>query len=129
MQAHDVMTTDVLTVTPDMSVDEARDLLFRNHIHGVPVVDHSGRLVGMVSFVDLAGRFGTRILHIMQRDPVTASEDSPIGEIATSMLTHKIRRVPIVRGTQIVGIVSASDVIRALLDLHEERGLLEEEKA
>ena len=129
MLAHEVMTKDVLALTPDMSVDEARDLFFRNHIHGAPVVDHSGRLVGMVSFVDLAGQFGTRVLHIMRRDPVTAVEDSPIGEIATSMLTHEIRRIPIVRGTQVVGIVGASDVIRALLDLYEGRGLPVEEKA
>ncbi len=120
MQAVDIMTRDVLTLTPDMSVDEARDLLFRNHIHGAPVVDHSGRLVGMVSVVDLAGRFGTRVLHIMRGDPVTASEDSPIGDLAASMLTRKIRRIPVVRGAQVVGIVSASDVIRTLLALHEE---------
>jgi CBS domain-containing protein len=129
MLAHEVMTKDVLTLTPDMSVDEARDLFFRNHIHGAPVVDHSGRLVGMVGFVDLAGQFGTRVLHIMRRDPVTAAEDTPIGEIAASMLTHEIRRIPIVRGTQVVGIIGASDVIRALLDLYEGRGLPVDEKA
>jgi CBS domain-containing protein len=82
----------------------------------------------MFSVVDLAGQFGTRVLHIMRRDPVTAVEDSPIGEIARSMLTHEIRRIPIVRGTQVVGIVSASDVIRPLLDLYEGRAVLAEEK-
>ena len=53
MRAYDIMTKDVLTVTPDISKDEVRDLLFQHAVHGVPVVDDSGRLVGIVSVVDL----------------------------------------------------------------------------
>jgi CBS domain-containing protein len=120
-RAYDIMTTDVLTVTPDMSVDEARELLFQHSIHGLPVVDHSGRLVGIVSVVDVAGKLGTRVLHIMEHDPVTATEDTPVGQIASLMLTRGIRRVPIVREGSLVGIVGAADVIRAFLDLEEER--------
>ncbi len=129
MRAYDIMTKDVLTLTADLSVDEVRDRFFRYRIHGAPVVDSSGKLIGMVSFVDLAGRLGRRVLHVMSRDPVTASEDASIGEIAALMLDHKIRRIPIVRDKHIVGIVSASDVIQALLDLHEMGGPATEEKA
>jgi CBS domain-containing protein len=120
-RAYDIMTTDVLTATPDMSVDDVRDLLFQHSIHGLPVVDHSGRLVGIVSVVDVAGKLGTRVLHIMEHDPVTATEDASVGEIASLMLTRGIRRVPIVRDGSLVGIVGATDVIRAFLDLEEER--------
>jgi tRNA nucleotidyltransferase (CCA-adding enzyme) len=121
VRAYDIMTKDVLTVTPDMSKDEARDVLFQHGIHGVPVVDHSGRLVGMVSVVDVAGKLGTRVLHIMEHHPVTASEDASAGEIASLMLTQNVRRVPILREGRLVGIVGASDIIRAFLDLLEER--------
>lgn len=121
VRAYDIMTKDVLTVTPDMSKDEARDLLFQNGIHGVPVVDHSGRLVGMVSMVDVAGKLGTRVLHIMEHNPVTASEDTSVEEIASLMLTRNVRRVPILREGRLVGIVGAGDIIRAFLDLVEER--------
>lgn len=121
MRASDIMTTDVLTVTPDMSVDEVRDLLFQHGVHGVPVVDHSERLVGIVSVVDLAGKLGTRVLHIMAHNPVTASEDASVGEIASLMLTHRVRRVPVLREGRLVGIIGASDIIRAFLDLEEER--------
>lgn len=121
VRAYDIMTKDVLTVTPDMSKDEARDLLFQNGIHGVPVVDHSGRLVGMVSMVDVAGKLGTRVLHIMEHNPVTASEDTSVEEIASLMLTRNVRRVPILRQGRLVGIVGAGDIIRAFLDLVEER--------
>jgi CBS domain-containing protein len=121
VRAYDIMTKDVLTVTPDMSKDDARDLLFEHRVHGAPVVDHLGRLVGMVSVVDLAGKIGTRVLHIMEHNPVTASEDAPAGEIASLMLTRNVRRVPILREGRLVGIVGASDIIRAFLDLLEER--------
>src|SRR5579859_3183672 len=121
MRAYDIMTKDVLTVTPDMSKDEARDLLFQHGVHGVPVVDHSGRLVGMVSVVDVAGKLGTRVLHIMEHNPVTASEDASVGELASLMLTRTVRRLPILSGGTLVGIVGVSDIIRAFLDLEEER--------
>ncbi len=122
------MTTDVITLTADMSLDEVRERFFHHRIHGAPVVDSSGKLIGMVSFVDLAGGLGRRVLHVIRRDPVTALEDSSIGEIASLMLTHEIRRIPILRDQRIVGIVGASDVIRALLDLHEAAGSATEEK-
>lgn len=128
MRAYDIMTKDVLTVTADMSVDEVRDRFFHHRIHGAPVVDTSGTLIGMVSFVDLAGGLGRRVLHVMRRDPVTASEDASVGELASLMLNHKIRRIPIVRDQQLVGIVTASDVIQALLDLHEMGNVATEEK-
>jgi CBS domain-containing protein len=75
----------------------------------------------MVSVVDVAGKLGTRVLHIMEHHPVTASEDASAGEIASLMLTRNVRRVPILRNGLLVGIVGASDIIRAFLDLLEER--------
>jgi CBS domain-containing protein len=84
-------------------------------------VDHARRLVGMVSMVDLAGKLGTRVLHIMERNPVTATEDAPAGDVASLMLTRGVRRVPILRDGRLVGIVGAGDIIRAFLDLLEER--------
>ncbi|HBZ68984.1 MAG TPA: hypothetical protein DEP35_04240 [Deltaproteobacteria bacterium] len=122
MRAYDIMTKDVLTVTADMSVDEVRDRFFHNRIHGAPVVDTSGTLIGIVSFVDLAGGLGRRVLHVMQRDPVTASEDASVEALASLMLAHKIHRIPIVHDRRLVGIVAASDIIQALLDLRGASG-------
>jgi CBS domain-containing protein len=89
MRASDLMTKDVLTLNPEMSVDEARELFFQHGIHGAPVVDHSGRLVGVVSVVDLA--------------------------------TRRINRLPILRDGRLLGIVCASDIVRAFADLEKER--------
>ncbi|MCS7173996.1 MAG: CBS domain-containing protein [Armatimonadetes bacterium] len=122
MLARDIMTKDVITLDPSMTVEEAADVLIRYRIHGAPVVDREERLVGMVSLVDLVAKSGSRVRDIMTPDPVTASEDTPLSELAQLMLDELVRRVPIVRGNRIVGIVSASDFLRAYLELVGEGG-------
>ena len=116
MEARDIMSKDVIVLTPDMDVQEAADLLVRYRIHGAPVVDAAGMLVGMVSLVDLVGKPGGTVRDIMTPDPVVAMEDTPVEELAQLMLDEMVRRVPIVRGGQVVGIVSASDLLRVYLD-------------
>jgi CBS domain-containing protein len=119
MLARDIMTPDVVVVPPDMPVEEVGALLVDNRIHGAPVVDDSGRLVGMVSLVDLVGRTGDTAEDVMTPDPVCAGEETPVEEIAGMMLEQAIRRVPIVREGRVVGIISASDIIGLFLNLHE----------
>lgn len=116
MEARDIMSKDVIVLTPDMDVQEAADLLVRYRIHGAPVVDANNMLVGMVSLVDLVGKPGGTVRDIMTPDPVVAMEDTPVEELAQLMLDEMVRRVPIVRGGQVVGIVSASDILRVYLD-------------
>jgi CBS domain-containing protein len=120
VDARDIMTKDVVTLTPDMSVAEAENTLLRYRIHGAPVVDSTEQMVGMVSFVDLAGRVGQKVRDVMTRDPVVASEDTSVEEIAAMMLDEMVRRVTIVEGGRVVGIVSASDIIQVFLNLHED---------
>ncbi|MDR7554589.1 MAG: CBS domain-containing protein [Armatimonadota bacterium] len=119
LTAGDIMTRDLVVVTPDMLVEEVGDLLTRYRIHGAPVVDKDGQLVGMISLVDLVGRVGETARDVMSPDPVTATEDTPLDEIAGMMLDQMVRRIPIVEGNRVVGIVSASDLIRVFLNLHE----------
>lgn len=121
MEARDIMTKDIITFTPDMSIDEAQEALLRYRIHGAPIVDSTKRLVGMISLTDLSARFGDRVSDVMHPDPVSASEDTPVEQIAGLMLDQMVRRIPIVSDGRVVGIVSASDIIRAFLNLHEER--------
>ena len=129
MEARDIMTKDVLTLPPDLSVREAAEQLLHYRIHGAPVVDPTEQLVGMVSFVDLAARSAGRVKDVMNPDPVTASEDTPVDEIAAMMLDEMVRRVPIVEAGRVVGIVSASDIIQVFLNLHEVGRLAAEPKA
>lgn len=119
MEASEIMSKDVVAVAPDMLVGEAADLLLRYRIHGAPVVDGADQIVGMVSFMDLAARRGKTVREVMAPDPVCAAEDTPVEEVAAMMLDQTVRRVPIVRGGRVVGIVSASDIIQVFLNLHE----------
>ncbi len=119
MEAREIMTKDVIAVTPDMEVGDAADLLMHYRIHGAPVVDASDQLVGMVSFVDLASRRGQKVRDVMAPDPMSAAEDTPVEEIASMMLEEMVRRIPVVSGGRVVGIVSAGDIIQVFLNLHE----------
>ncbi len=127
MEAREIMSKDVVAVAPEMLVTEAADLLLRYRIHGAPVVDEADQMVGMVSFTDLAAGRGKTVREVMAPDPVYASEDTSVDEVAAMMLDQIVRRVPIVRGGRVVGIVSASDIIQVFLNLHEapisEKGL------
>lgn len=119
MEARDIMTTDVVSVVPEMPVEDAAALLLNYRIHGAPVIGSGGELLGMVSVVDLVGRVGRTVAEVMSPDPVVAAEDTPVEELAGMMLEQMVRRIPIVQGRRVVGIVSASDIIRVFLDLHE----------
>jgi len=122
MEARDIMSKEVITLAPDLRMGEATDLLLRYRIHGAPVAMPDGQLIGMISFMDLARRAGedATVRDVMSSDPVVAYEDTPADEVARIMLDQMVRRVPIVRGGKVVGIISASDIVQLFLNLHEE---------
>jgi CBS domain-containing protein len=142
MHASDVMTTDVVTVGPDASVAEVARLLVEHRISAVPVVDATGRLVGIVSEGDLIGRVetptgrrawwlelltdptalardyvkthGRRVTDVMTHPVVTVEAEASLGEIAGLLERRGIKRVPVVRDGRVIGIVSRADLVRAL---------------
>jgi CBS domain-containing protein len=146
MKAVDVMVRDVVTVKPDDEVADAVRLLAEHDVSALPVVDDDENVVGVISEADLihrpeigtekqrpwwleamtpastlAGDFakshGRRVEEVMSTDVLSASEDTPLGEIATLLERHRIKRVPILRGGRLVGIVSRSNLIQALASL------------
>jgi len=143
MKAMDVMVSDVITVKPDDDVADAVRLLADHDVSALPVVDDNDNVVGIISEADLihreeigtekrhpwwleavtpswklAGDFakshGRRVKEIMSTDVASASEDTPLAEIATLLERHRIKRVPILRSGKLVGIVSRSNLIQAL---------------
>jgi len=145
MRATDFMTRDVATVTPETLIEDLCDLFRERRITGAPVVDQGGRLVGIVSKDDVLfrgrgvvtearqtpdirslfssgfvgfdqGRNGPATVgQIMTRDVLSAPEESTVDDLCRLMWEHRIHRVPIVRGSLLVGIVSALDVCRAVM--------------
>ncbi|HTW53828.1 MAG TPA: CBS domain-containing protein [Bradyrhizobium sp.] len=143
MQASDVMVRDVITVGSQTSVEAAVKLLAEYDVSALPVLDDDGALVGIISEADLIHRteigtekhrawwlesmtaahtlaadftksHGKKVSEIMTPDVVVVSEDTSLGEIAALFERKRIKRVPVVRDGQLVGIVSRSNLIQAL---------------
>ena len=108
----DVMTSEALTTTPETPVAEVAQLLLARGLGGLPVVDGTGSLVGMVSDLDLIGKRGATVAQVMSRGVVTVGEEATLEEVIALMGLHGIRRVPVVRDGRPVGIVSRTDLLR-----------------
>jgi len=142
MQARDIMTPDVISVAPDTSIAEVVRLMLAHRISAVPVLDE-GRVVGIISEGDLLRRVetgtnappsrwlelvhsgdaraadyvkthGRRADEVMTRSVITVGEDAPVAQIARILAAHRFRRVPVMRGERLVGIVSRANLMQAL---------------
>lgn len=122
----DIMNRAVHTVSPDDTFDEACSLLLRQHISGLPVVDHEQRLVGIITENDLlnvlvgGGEEGSyRVADYMTADVTTVSEDDSAVEVAGMFLKYQVRRFPVLSGDRLVGIVARRDLVRYICDLRK----------
>ena len=143
MRAIDIMTAPVQTVAPEATVAEIANLLLKHRISAVPVID-DGRLVGIVSEADLLHRqeigtnrtprgswwlrlFGPdhsvddyvksharKARDLMTREVICVAPETPLAEIANLLDSHGIKRVPVLDGGRLVGIVSRANLVRAL---------------
>lgn len=114
MVARDIMTKEVITVKPGAPVKDLAKLLHKHKISGAPVVDTKGRIVGIVSEADILAKRGREVKTIMSKTVISVSEETPVEEIATLMTHHKVKRLPVLRGEKIVGVVSRADIVSAI---------------
>jgi len=119
-----IMTTDVVTVPETMPVRDLAALLAERGLTGAPVVDPAGHVLGVVSEFDLLGRAGTTCGAIMSRQVISVSEETPVEQVARLFVDHRIRRVPVLAGGRLVGIVSRGDLLRGA-SLDQIRGPLD----
>jgi CBS domain-containing protein len=147
MRAHQIMTRKVISVRPDTPVLEAANIMLQRHISGLPVVGDSGALAGIVSESDFMRRgeigtqtprirwldwivgpgkaaaeyvheHGRKVGEIMTRDDLsTATEDMPLDQLVRLMQRRHVKRLPVVRDNTLVGIVTRSDLLRAVASL------------
>ncbi len=119
----DFMSTDIVTLDPDMDVLKAVHVLLRHRISGAPVVDADGRLVGMLTERDcmrvaLDAAFhqqsGGTVADFMISDVQTVDADEMIVTTARRFYDRNFLRYPVVDGTGLVGVISRSDVMRVI---------------
>lgn len=115
--AKDIMTAKVVTVKPSTPIEEAARLLVRRKISGVPVVDEKDKtkVVGILTEADLlaAPAEAKTVADVMKKRVVSVSPDASVDEVAEILVKKKIKRVPVIEGGKLVGIVSRIDVLRA----------------
>jgi CBS domain-containing protein len=144
MKAKDVMTHRVVSISEKATVLDAAQLMMKRRISGLPVVDANGNLVGMITEGDLLrrtelatektrnaflrfllhpGRVAEEYTHshgrfigeVMTPDPVSVSEDTSLDQVVTLLEKKRIRRVPVLRDGQLVGIVTRANLIKAFV--------------
>ena len=122
MKIADVMQRPVYSATPSATAREVAVNLLMSRVSGFPIVDHTGALVGVVTELDLirALRAGrdlevTLAAEIMTTPVITADADEDLESVMETLDTEQIIRVPVTSAGRLVGVVSRSDVIRAML--------------
>jgi CBS domain-containing protein len=121
MIAHDIMTRTVCTIRPDASVQAAATLLSQKRISGLPVIDGDGKVMGMLTEADIiskVNREGLKVSEIMSCNVISVTEETPVDEIALLLTERKIKRVPVMDRDKLIGIVSRSDIVRAVAQGH-----------
>jgi len=143
MKARDVMTHPVISVETETPVHVAIRLMLQRKISGLPVADASGNLVGMVTEGDFLRRaesgtehkqsrwldflvgpgaladqytkaHGRKVGEVMTKDVKSVDEHTSLGDIVAMMERNRIKRVPVLRGKKLVGIVTRANLLRAL---------------
>jgi CBS domain-containing protein len=146
MRTHQIMTRQVITVDAETPLLEAAKLMLQHHISGLPVLDKAGKPVGIVSEGDFIRRseigtqrkrgrwlkfllgpgtsardfvhaHGRKVGEIMTEDLCTVTEDTPLEDAVRLMERRNVKRLPVVRGEALVGILTRSDLLRTVASL------------
>lgn len=121
--AKNLMITDLISVDPDDSVETAISLMLKHGLSGLPVVDTSGRLLGVVSEFDLLELVWDphtsqdKVYHHMTREVHTVAEDDQLATVAERFRMFSIQRLPVMRGDRLVGMIGRNDLLRHVLQL------------
>ena len=109
------MSRYVVSVTEETPVIEVARILAERRFSGLPVLNHVGDVVGMVSDFDLLARDGDTAGEVMSSDVVKIAEDTDIRTARTLLIEQRLARLPVFRGNELVGIVSRGDILRELV--------------
>ncbi len=120
-RARSVMTENVISITPEVTVGQAIEMLLGHSISGMPIVDDENRLVGIITEFQLMRAISRPDLKndpvsgMMTTDVISVTEDTILSDVAGVMEANRIRRVPVVRNGELVGIVARRDLLRYIM--------------
>lgn len=122
-KARDVMKTDLVTVGADAPLIQALELLIRHRISGLPVVNGEMKLLGILTEKDVLrllyeekGAFST-VGDLMMPNPRTFQADAPLADVCDCLMANHFRRVPILEGDRLVGLISRADLMPTILEI------------
>lgn len=142
MRVKDVMATKLVSVSPDQTIADAIRLMMHSHVSGLPVIDSNGELVGILSEGDLLRRIeigttktthwleylfrpghlaevykqthGRKVEEVMSTDVSSIDQSLPLEAAVSLMQKRRVKRLPVMDGDKLVGIITRADFIRAL---------------
>lgn len=115
-----IMSTDLTTIRPNASIEEAIDILLNERIIGLPVVDAANHLVGVITeFALLAIAYDHKVKdqtvsEHMTTDVISVDFNDHISRVADLCIVHRVRQLPVMKDGRLVGIITRRDVLRAL---------------
>lgn len=144
MKANDIMTPFVISVTPDATVTDAAQIMLETGVSGLPVIDSAGKLVGMLTEGDLLRRAETETEHarprwleyilgpgkaaqefvrahgrkvgeVMTNEPISVTREMELEDVVKLMERRRLKRVPVVQGDEVVGVISRANLVAALV--------------
>ena len=149
MNANEVMSSPVTTIGPDDTVEKAASLMLTSSSSCLPVLDNRGKLIGILTHTDfgfhrkffpmadhlytLMGSWVTlktledvakevskkSVSEVMSHPVVTVQEDAPISDVAEAMVRNKIHRIPVLRGEELVGMITRHDFIKLMVSANK----------
>ncbi len=146
MPVEDFMTRRVVTITPDTTLLAAAKLMLEHRVGGLPVLDASGRIIGVFSEGDLLRQEGKdedgspwlqimvgqqgkpaeppqlesrKVEDIMTREPITIAPSASIADACRLLHEHQLRWLPVVEGDKLVGVIARADLVRAVAESAE----------
>jgi acetoin utilization protein AcuB len=128
------MTSPVLTITPDVSIQDGLARMHRDKVRRYPVIDKHGKLIGIVTESDLLNAKPSEattlsvweitsllakitVERVMTENVITTTEDCPIEEAARIMSDNEISALPVIRGKSLVGMITETDIFHILLEM------------
>ena len=125
-QVKDAMNRNVISISPDATVEEAIHLLLDHSISGAPVIDDEGELCGIITQYQLLEVLyeptvkHSRVEECMTREVITIDEEALLGTATNHFVLHRIRRIPVTRHGKVIGILSRQDLLQYFAETGEE---------